>query len=533
MVPGIPPRNPLNPQYTLPAEPPIVYETPKFLRDTLSTADIPGSRPTNPYSHIPTNHRQLDVTDIEGTMSRPRCFERTRGINPNSLDVSDVSTHEFRTTRTTNALDPRYVFATTPAQALQSFNRQLNTKTGETKPMQWQVEAQYGEIEGSYPRRAHAVRDEKNQMSLRTQDIPGSTVGWARLNHPYPRSTWHKVPKPTADIQGAQPRVGPEIKTKRHLHPCDPQYELINWIGAGTELKNPFDKDPKMEKFKAIYAAKDAAENKVRQEEKMRNSQPKVENKVEFFVPQPEPIAPQSTLAAAPKSIQATLSESRPAPAVQTQPRSEPKSEPQMRVSSAPTTREAPSAADAAAYKAYELRQKAMELDSKVKDLKINRFMSKTQAPNYRYPTTSLAEDLSSTSPLLDIAPTGKNYQKQRSSALGFDYNNNSHVGDATSVLQQFTLTPTGRIVPKPAKSSKTLANNGTRALSQPPIARTPGTLKESKPIAYWSGKGIGDSGPSSSLQYNGVAFKNFASRENFTRRQNDIADVRTLAIQK
>ena len=74
--------------------------------------------------------------------------------------------------------------------------------------MNWASIPQYGDIDGSHPMQMFGKREEKNLYGLRTIDVPGATVGWERLNHPYPRTTWHKVPKDNAEILGARPREG-------------------------------------------------------------------------------------------------------------------------------------------------------------------------------------------------------------------------------------------------------------------------------------------------------------------------------------
>jgi len=76
------------------------------------------------------------------------------------------------------------------------------------------------------------------------------------------------------------------------------------------------------------------------------------------------------------------------------------------------------------------------------------------------------------------------------------------------------------------------MSHSGSRAqLASMQSTRTsaPSVLSTVPPVSYWASKGITESGPSSSLQSNGVVFKNYKQRENFTRRAADIAAVRSL----
>jgi len=520
LVSSIPPRNPLEPVYHLPSEPTMEYPVPKFLRNNLSNHDIEGSRPRLRTNHLPTNNRQFNVSDIAGTSSRPRCYNRERGVIPDSLHTQDICRTDFKSRRTTDPLNPRYVFASTPAQALQCFNRQLNQKTGEDRPMAWQTEPQYGDIPGSFPRQAYHARQEQNQFALRTKDVPGATVGWERLNHPYPRSTWHKLPKDTAEVAGAQPRKGPRMQTNRHLHPCNPQYDLVTWVGHGTEMKNPFESDPKMAKFLARFNAEAAPAQKT--EKKVAfNDQPSTKQ----ISPPSTTSTPQSTATISTKNVpiesQLSATNASRVPRAATVP---------SQTFTQPVSFEAEPqcAADAANQRAIELRKKAIELH---KTPHVSRMMSQQKAPQYRYPDTSFCEDPTSRPQIVDILPTSQDKPRIGASQSGFDYDPTRYISDGKGVLQQFTQTPTGRVVPK-AQYAKTLTATGARSLGQPSAVRTSGGISiESKPMGYWTNKGTGANGPSSSLQYNGLAFKNYHERQNFSRRERDIAEVRTLPM--
>ena len=49
------------------------------------------------------------VKDIEGTQARPHTYTRAENKNYHCMDYRDVTNVDFKTTRTTNPLEPTYI----------------------------------------------------------------------------------------------------------------------------------------------------------------------------------------------------------------------------------------------------------------------------------------------------------------------------------------------------------------------------------------------------------------------------------------
>lgn len=105
------PRNPLDPEYDLPPAfiPPA--EEMKFVRDTLDTSDIPGTRPREPRRYIERSRYTLN-NEIQEEKSKLKrgCWEDQLRSN---LDVTDINlksnpnreTNRKIIVRATDALD--------------------------------------------------------------------------------------------------------------------------------------------------------------------------------------------------------------------------------------------------------------------------------------------------------------------------------------------------------------------------------------------------------------------------------------------
>jgi hypothetical protein len=79
--------NPLNPDYELPHFEVKYPEPAKFLRDTLNTADIDGSKPKEHTDRF-LGDRQMNTKDIEGTQPQKRMFERKTQHDQQYNDVT-------------------------------------------------------------------------------------------------------------------------------------------------------------------------------------------------------------------------------------------------------------------------------------------------------------------------------------------------------------------------------------------------------------------------------------------------------------
>jgi len=431
---------------------PIKYPEPKFIRSSLDVSDIERASPYVHLSHLPTNHRQLDISDIRGTSSRPQHFARTRGVIPNSLDTSDIMNQHFKTQRQTNPLEPRYIYAVTPAQALQSYHKQLQTETGDSTEMKWMHEPQYGDVDGSHPKAFKPARQDKNLFALRSTDIPGAAPFWSKNNSPYPRSTWHRLPRPTNTIVGggAQPRVGPKMKTSRHLNPGCPEYDLKTWIGEGTELANPNKVDPKMQKYMDKHNQKSAPVTTAKPASPTVIAT-KTAERVSSSVPATKEALPPTSVEKSVRIITPPKTPPSRTPPPEKAASSQPNAVPATGFT---TAMSAGNAADAASIKAEELRQKALALHEATKPQgnhgapRVNNKILTAPRTQMRYPSTSFSEDPTTSSPLIvDLAPTGKNYFMPSAAApLGFEYTDNNNLADSKCTYQLFNQTATGRL---------------------------------------------------------------------------------------
>jgi hypothetical protein len=102
-------RNPLVPDYKLPNSYTTEIAPPKFIRDTMDTSDIQGSKPFFKFNHM--NPRvSNNVNDIERARPKPFRQPRSRGDKNDSLRVQDISGKQFVSTRQTNPLNPTYKY---------------------------------------------------------------------------------------------------------------------------------------------------------------------------------------------------------------------------------------------------------------------------------------------------------------------------------------------------------------------------------------------------------------------------------------
>jgi hypothetical protein len=312
------------------------------------------------------------------------------------------------------------------------------------------------------------------------------------------------------------------------VNPTDPKYDLTSYIGAGTELKNPFDVDPKMQKYLDRHnktAAKKVSFQKAPDPDPRPATVPITKSQ-----PTSSTAAANTITTTTDTTAQSDLSRTQP---LATQTREPPK---QSRASTAKSTTMAPPdvscAADAANQKAFELRQRAIQLQAQAKPQpkqpKLNKYVSTASVTNgeYTFPGPSWSPRCEISTTQVDIASAAKNYLPPNTgpSHLGFEYNGTYGLADAKTMFQQFNQTPTGRI-----KIMKT--QPGARPVPQPQATKTSTIMQHTKPLSFITGKGVESLGASSCLQYNGQVFKNFNAREAYARRMADVAAVRTLPL--
>mmetsp|Transcript_8559 Transcript_8559/g.13975 ORF Transcript_8559/g.13975 Transcript_8559/m.13975 type:complete len:306 (+) Transcript_8559:80-997(+) len=120
--------NPLNPKYKLPESKPVPPVIPPLLRETNELRDIDGTRP-KPALPISQTRDTMNYA-VPGSTPKPR--QRLRNTPLDSLDVHDIVSTEFKTTRVQNPLSPRYTY---------------DVPAG-TDIKEWQI----GAIEGCHPR---------------------------------------------------------------------------------------------------------------------------------------------------------------------------------------------------------------------------------------------------------------------------------------------------------------------------------------------------------------------------------------------
>ncbi|GBG34629.1 Hypothetical Protein FCC1311_108512 [Hondaea fermentalgiana] len=206
--------NPLDPEYKLPSFEPIVYETPRFIRDSFDVSDIEGTKSRVPRTFETRNSH--DVSDIEGTSAAWAPWHATmikklretygsRKVDP--LHVRDITEVGFQSKRVVNPLHPEYFIHGSDVRdcehstAPRKLFRETNTPF----------------------------------FSLHTKDIRGAEGGsgsvFQRLRS-HERKVFRKTNE-VSDIEGATTgtlRRG--LRSKRQTDPLRPKYRFLH--GAHT-----------------------------------------------------------------------------------------------------------------------------------------------------------------------------------------------------------------------------------------------------------------------------------------------------------
>lgn len=150
----------------------------------------------------------MKIDDIEGTLARVRHPTRPNGDNQYSnIDYRDVTNVDFKSTRTTNPLQPTYV------------HREENGTLGTI-----------GSVAGSFPNVLPPPRKDLEFVatSLKTKDILGCATATKGIGsfHTRERREFQTTNK-TSDIVGCQPdSLKKAPVTLRQTHPLDPDYQF-------------------------------------------------------------------------------------------------------------------------------------------------------------------------------------------------------------------------------------------------------------------------------------------------------------------
>ena len=150
---------------------------PRFLRDQINVGDIEGAGP-KPPRHFEARDN-MTTEDIPGAQAGwvPRHKRRTGPVR-NSLDCSDIMKEGFRTTRSTNPLDPVHnVHGMIVKDTMKQKPRPLPPQIGQDFSLST------GDIEGAYPewKAPHHIDGgfkergrQEYRVINRTTDIPGA-----------------------------------------------------------------------------------------------------------------------------------------------------------------------------------------------------------------------------------------------------------------------------------------------------------------------------------------------------------------------
>ena len=217
--------DPLNPTYSLPkyeAKPPTPM---KFYGDRqMDISDITGSKPKGPRRPR-ARDLQMDTRDIEGSTSDYKASKLKRRDAPRDFnDVSDIMSTGFKTTRTTNGLQPTYV---------------VNGMVVQDDP-------------GMKPKKL--IRERRDNRDFHNpSDIEGANSAYKLSKYANRRQI--RNPVAIDDIPGAgADTVRNALRTKRVTNPNNPNYTSLCGSQLGTVTK-PSTPDPRNSTF---FASLDA-----------------------------------------------------------------------------------------------------------------------------------------------------------------------------------------------------------------------------------------------------------------------------------
>lgn len=211
--------NPLDPQYNYLGGSQPEPLVPRFVRDSLTTADIEGARPRpRNESRRPRRGPARDPVacgDVPGAAPAKRHEKINRRGVPESLNVRDITHPHFVSGRSVNPLSPTYTVGYT--DSLIAHHDGVNDVAGSVE---------VGDIAGSHPRGLRRERRKEEQYALQTQDVCAAKPARARRQ-------WRE-PNVTADIPGAQADTVKYFHSGRATDPLSPTYPKLS--GGGGRL---------------------------------------------------------------------------------------------------------------------------------------------------------------------------------------------------------------------------------------------------------------------------------------------------------
>jgi hypothetical protein len=202
--------NPLEPKYTLPSSPEYLPYEIKFIKDSLNSDDIEGSKPKKVIGKMKSRDimRTVDVKD--SWPKKP--YIRTSKYE--YIDYTDVTNTDFKSNRIVNPLEPFY-----------TMNFVDGTKN------------KFGPIEKSKPQTGYKYIF-RVPFNLKVDDIEGSNIGSKnKIKNFKSKNFCYDI----SDIKGS--KSGTLLKgifTKRKTNPLCPKYKYL----GNEELKGSYDNNP-------------------------------------------------------------------------------------------------------------------------------------------------------------------------------------------------------------------------------------------------------------------------------------------------
>jgi len=276
---GVRLTNPLEPEYLLPSYSTNTHKPPKFVRDSISVADIQGAQPCLTFEAQMKTRDHMDYSDIgkcvggwkiRNLAKKPT---RTRNLNVSDINSDYLGLHRFWFgKRQTNPLNPIYEFkggSLRSSEKMMEFKekeigiREAYNKDGSMlkfgsiheKP-KTPTAASIGPIAGSKPTKLFIDLNKPKNRSLLTQDIEGATV----VRDEYRRM--RPMVKPnganSSDIPGAKANSFCYFNTTRKpTNPLMPRYTLLD---TPRKKRNSPSASSKTTMPKKSYAARAARE---------------------------------------------------------------------------------------------------------------------------------------------------------------------------------------------------------------------------------------------------------------------------------
>jgi len=247
---GVRLTNPLEPEYLLPSYKTNTHKPPKFVRDSISVADIQGAQPCLTFEAQMKTRDHMNYTDIgkcvggwkiRNMAEKPT---RTRNLNVSDINSDYLGLHRFWFgKRKTNPLNPIYEFkagSLRSSQKMMEFKekeigiREAYNKNGSMLKFdsvqakkKTPTLASIGPIAGTKPTKLFIDLNKPKNRSLLTQDIEGATV--VRDEYRRMRPMANPNGANASDIPGAKANSFCYFKTTRKTtNPLVPRYTLLD-----------------------------------------------------------------------------------------------------------------------------------------------------------------------------------------------------------------------------------------------------------------------------------------------------------------